>query len=172
MNDALVCPACTREYPSGERFCADCGTPLVYAQAGDQGRQQLTAQQRRARKIKPQYTEGRLVKAAYAHNQTEAEFIQGLLLEEGVPCMLRRSAGFDVPDFLAVGPRDVLVPESGAAIAREVLLYDQRYGFRSGRGAWTTGRWSSSVDARRRAMAWVLLSLLALFVLFSILTHL
>jgi hypothetical protein len=35
--------------------------------------------------------------------------------------MLRRSAGFDVPDFLAAGPRDVLVPEAGAATARDLL---------------------------------------------------
>ena len=62
------------------------------------------------------------MRAAWARNQTEAEFIQGMLLEEGVPSMLRRSAGFDVPDFLAAGPRDVLVPESALATAREVLL--------------------------------------------------
>jgi hypothetical protein len=54
-------------------------------------------------------------------NQAEAELIQGLLLEEGVPSVLRRSAGFDVPDFLAAGPRDVLVPEAGAEAARELL---------------------------------------------------
>ena len=36
--------------------------------------------------------------------------------------MLRRSAGFDVPDLLAAGPRDMLVPASGADVAREVLL--------------------------------------------------
>jgi hypothetical protein len=76
----------------------------------------------RARKIKPQLAEGKLVRVAGAGNQTEGEFIQGLLLEEGVPSMLRRSAGFDVPDFLAAGPRDVLVPESGVSTAREVLL--------------------------------------------------
>jgi hypothetical protein len=35
---------------------------------------------------------------------------------------LRRTAGFDVPDFLAAGPRDVLVPESAFVTAREVLL--------------------------------------------------
>ena len=45
-----------------------------------------------------------------------------LLLEEGVPSTLRRSAGFDVPDMLAAGPRDVLVPESGLDVARQVLL--------------------------------------------------
>ncbi len=58
----------------------------------------------RARKIDPSYTEGRLVRVAGGRNQPEAEFIQGLLLEEGVPSVLRRSAGFDVPDFLAAGP--------------------------------------------------------------------
>jgi hypothetical protein len=76
----------------------------------------------RARKIDPAFTEGRLVRVAGGRNQTEAEFIQGLLLEWGVPSVLRRSAGFDVPDFLAAGPRDILVPESGAQTAREVLL--------------------------------------------------
>ena len=76
----------------------------------------------RARKINPVYTEGELVRVAGGRNQSEAEFIQGLLLEWGVPSVLRRSAGFDVPDFLAAGPRDVLVPEAGAETAREVLL--------------------------------------------------
>lgn len=80
---------------------------------------------RRARKVRPQYAEGDLVRVAGGRNQAEAEFIQGLLLEEGVPSLLRRSRGFDVPDFLAAGPRDVLVPSSGADPAREVLLSAQ-----------------------------------------------
>jgi hypothetical protein len=62
------------------------------------------------------------VRVAGAQNQAEGEFIQSLLLEEGVPSVLRRSAGFDVPDFLAAGPRDVLVPQSGLQTSREVLL--------------------------------------------------
>jgi hypothetical protein len=74
-----------------------------------------------ARKIKPQYADGELVKAAWAANQAEAELIQGMLLEEGVPSAVRRSAGFDVPDMLAAGPRDVLVPVSGLERARELL---------------------------------------------------
>ena len=61
------------------------------------------------------------VKVASARNQAEAEFIQELLREEGIPSMLRRSAGFDVPDFLAAGPRDVLVPAAAADLARQVL---------------------------------------------------
>jgi hypothetical protein len=76
----------------------------------------------RARKINPELTEGELVRVAGGRNQAEAELIQGLLLEWGVPSVLRRTAGFDVPDFLAAGPRDVLVPEAGAETAREVLL--------------------------------------------------
>ena len=39
-----------------------------------------------------------------------------------MPSVTRRSAGFDVPDFLAAGPRDVLVPEAGVEAARDVLL--------------------------------------------------
>jgi hypothetical protein len=95
--------------------------PLVYA--GTAGVDQpVTAAHARARKIKPQYSEGPLVRVAGAHHQAEAEFIQGLLLEEGVPSMLRRTRGFDVPDMLAAGPRDVLVPRTGLDAAREVLL--------------------------------------------------
>jgi hypothetical protein len=44
-----------------------------------------------------------------------------MLLEEGIPSYQRRSRGFDVPDFLAAGPRDIIVPEAGAEAAREVL---------------------------------------------------
>jgi hypothetical protein len=94
--------------------------PLI-AEGGEPLDEPLNEAHARARKIDPRYTEGRLVRVAGGSNQTEAEFIQGLLLEEGVPSVLRRTAGFDVPDFLAAGPRDVLVPESGAAAAAEVL---------------------------------------------------
>ncbi|MGC1853110.1 MAG: DUF2007 domain-containing protein [Solirubrobacterales bacterium] len=66
-------------------------------------------------------SKGKLVKVAYAQQQAEAEMIQGLLSEHGIPSMLRRAAGFDVPDFLAAGPREVLVAEELAAQAREVL---------------------------------------------------
>jgi hypothetical protein len=64
---------------------------------------------------------GKLVKVGYGQNQAEAEMIQGLLSEHGIPSMLKRAAGFDVPNFLAAGPRQVLVAEELAAQAREVL---------------------------------------------------
>ena len=81
----------------------------------------VSARHERARKIKPQYAEGELVRVARAQHQAEAELIQNLLLEEGIPSMTKRSGGFDVPDFLAAGPRDVLVPSSGAEAARDAL---------------------------------------------------
>jgi hypothetical protein len=107
--------------PAGdEAFCARCGMPLVKS-GGEQLDEPLSEAHERARKIDPRYTEGDLVRVAGGRNQAEAELIQGLLLEEGVPSILRRSAGFDVPDFLAAGPRDVLVPEAGAEAALELL---------------------------------------------------
>jgi hypothetical protein len=121
VTGPLACPSCATSHPLDERFCPRCGMPLVYA--GSQGLEAPTTDRHaRARKIKPQFAEGDLVRVAGGRNQAEAEFIQGLLLEEGVPSLLRRSAGFDVPDYLAAGPRDVMVPASGAPTAREVLL--------------------------------------------------
>jgi hypothetical protein len=120
-REPLVCPSCASTHPLELRFCPDCGMPLVYAGATGVD-QPVTAAHERARKIKPQYAEGDLVQVARANHQAEAELIQGLLLEEGVPSMTRRARGFDVPDMLAAGPRDVMVPEAGAQAAREVLL--------------------------------------------------
>jgi hypothetical protein len=95
--------------------------PLTYAGRVD-AEQPTSERHERARKIKPLYSRGELRRVATGRQQPEAEFIQMLLLEEGVPSTLRRTAGFDVPDMLAAGPRDVLVPESGLEVAREVLL--------------------------------------------------
>lgn len=121
MTEPLVCPTCATTHPLDERFCPDCGMPLVYA--GQTGVDQpVTAAHARARKIKKQYLDGDLVSVAGARHQAEAEMIQGILLEEGVPSMLRRTRGFDVPDMMAAGPRDVLVPAGGVAVAREILL--------------------------------------------------
>ena len=117
----LVCPRCASQFAGDLRFCPDCKLPLIL-EAGDEEPDYESPRHQRLRKVKPQLSEGELVKVAWARNEAEGEFIQGLLLEEGVPSMLRRSAGFDVPDFLAAGPRDVMVPISGAQTAREVLL--------------------------------------------------
>lgn len=61
------------------------------------------------------------VKVAWARNQTEAEMIENMLNAEGIPCMIQRQRGFDVPDFLAAGPRYVLVPAAAEVKAKEIL---------------------------------------------------
>jgi hypothetical protein len=66
---------------------------------------------------------GKLVKVAFARNQAEAEMIQGLLLEADIPSVLKRSRGFDAPEFLAAGPHDVMV-DSGHAQKAKTLLAD------------------------------------------------
>jgi hypothetical protein len=66
-----------------------------------------------------------LIKVASAQNESEAEFIQGILEAEGVRSMVQRSAGSDVPDFLSAGRRDVLVDASQADVARDALLLPQ-----------------------------------------------
>ena len=115
----LVCPRCATHHGLDERFCPDCGTPLTY-----HGRRDTTSDElvQRARKIDRRFSEGDLVTVATGRNQAEADFIANLLLEAGVASLVRRSRGFDVPDMLAAGPRDVLVAASGEAVAREMLL--------------------------------------------------
>jgi hypothetical protein len=95
--------------------------PLVHPERGEQV---ASERRRRARKINPLYSEGKPVKIARAANLVQAEFIAGMLLEEGIPCML-------APSIVAVyapvaGPRDVLVPESAADAAREALAWSAR----------------------------------------------
>jgi hypothetical protein len=102
-----------------ERFCRNCGMPLVYA--GSREEEPITDAQERARKVRPQYARGELMRVTGARNLADGEMIQGILLEQGIPSLLRRARGFDVPDFLAAGPRDVLVPQSGYEAARDLL---------------------------------------------------
>jgi hypothetical protein len=62
-----------------------------------------------------------LVKVGYARDQSEAEFLQNLLRDADVRSVVLRAPGFDVPEFLAAGPRDVLVAASDVPVARDVL---------------------------------------------------
>jgi hypothetical protein len=114
----LVCPSCGAEHQRDERFCRDCGLPLVLS---GEAPERMSDVRERARKVLPRYAEGPLVRVATARHQAEAELIENMLLEEGIPSLIRRSGGFDVPDFLAAGPREILVPASGAELARELL---------------------------------------------------
>ena len=58
---------------------------------------------------------------AAAPNETLAFLMKGLLDDVGIPVLVQRGSGFDVPDFLSAGPRDLLVPRLYATEARELL---------------------------------------------------
>ncbi len=118
-RDRLICPRCGRGHRPSDRLCESCSMPLVIAERAEEPATGAAHEQ--ARKINPRYARGELTRVAVGHHQAEAELIKGMLLEHGIPSLLRRTGGFDVPDFLAAGPRDVLVPSSGAEEARALL---------------------------------------------------
>lgn len=60
------------------------------------------------------------VKVAFARHQPEAEMLAGLLAELEIPVLMRRTT-VDVPDMLAGGPRELLVPADRALEARALL---------------------------------------------------
>lgn len=64
---------------------------------------------------------GRFVKVGFGRTQVEAEMLQGILGEAGIPSVLKRTIGFDTPEFFASGPHDVFVNVGDAERAREVL---------------------------------------------------
>src|ERR1700754_2578574 len=64
---------------------------------------------------------GKLIKVGFARNQAEAEMLQALLQESNIPSILKRAGGFDNPDFLAAGPRDIWVNKEHADKARQIL---------------------------------------------------
>lgn len=63
---------------------------------------------------------GDLVKVAYAPTDAEAQMIQGLLSEHGIPSLVKGALGFD-SQFPAIGPRHVFVTADAAERARQIL---------------------------------------------------
>jgi hypothetical protein len=61
------------------------------------------------------------VKVAVAPNETSALMMEGILKDAGIPSLTQRAPGFDAPDFLSAGPRDVLVPDSLLGEAKQIL---------------------------------------------------
>lgn len=62
----------------------------------------------------------RLVKVAYARSEPEAELIQGLLLDAGIPSVLQRVLPWPTGTYMP-GPAEVMVTEALAPRARQVL---------------------------------------------------
>ena len=75
-----------------------------------------------AGKVNPEYAQGDLVRVLGVRNQIEGEFMQGLLLEEGVPSMLKCSMGFD-KILKAIAKGDVL----GSWCKKITELYRQNH---------------------------------------------
>jgi hypothetical protein len=107
---------------------------------------------------------GPLVKVAFARNQAEAEMMRGLLLESGIPSILKRSRGFDAPEFLAAGPHDVMVLSDLAQKARgllaDTMLETEDEEREEIEGAAGIGRAGSETSPARLAL-WLLAALLA-----------
>ena len=62
------------------------------------------------------------VKVAAAPDESVALLMEGVLKDSGIPSLIQRARGFDAPDFLSAGPRDVLVPASLFEEAQQILL--------------------------------------------------
>jgi hypothetical protein len=60
------------------------------------------------------------VRVAVAANQAEAELLQGVLTDAGIPSNWRRTGG-DLPELLAAGYREIYVPEAAADDAQALL---------------------------------------------------
>jgi hypothetical protein len=60
------------------------------------------------------------VRVAVAANQAEAELLQGVLLDAGIPSTWRRTGG-DLPELLAAGYREIYVPADAADEAQALL---------------------------------------------------
>ena len=61
------------------------------------------------------------MKVAPTPNETSALLMEGLLKDADIPSLIQRAPGFDAPDFLSAGPRDLLVPASLLGEAKQVL---------------------------------------------------
>lgn len=111
---------------------------------------------------------GPFVKVAFARTQPEAEMLQGLLSEAGIPSMLKRSAAFDNPDFLAAGPRDVYVALELAKRAREVLaetmIEDEKDEVTELEEERRLARGETGVTSPGRLAFWVLVAVLGGFI--------
>lgn len=63
----------------------------------------------------------RWTKVASAPNEMQAMMMEGLLREADIPVLIQRAEGFDAPEFLAGGPRTLLVPGDFLEAATEIL---------------------------------------------------
>ena len=62
------------------------------------------------------------MKVAAVPDESSTLLMEGLLKDADIiPSLIQRAPGFDAPDFLSAGPRDLLVPASLLGEAKQVL---------------------------------------------------
>ncbi len=69
----------------------------------------------------PEEDRVRWIAVGWVAHQPEAELFLEILRGEGIPSFARRPTAVDVPDMLAGGPREILVPAEHEELARELL---------------------------------------------------
>jgi hypothetical protein len=70
-------------------------------------------------KVRPEYTHGDLMTVTTVRHVAEGEMLRGMLLEEGIPSMVRRA--FGIPQFLGAAPHEVVVPQSAYETAYQLV---------------------------------------------------
>lgn len=116
------CPKCSGEYQDWVEKCVDCGEKLVDTKPEPQSQERdepkiITRGDRR-------YTKGeQLVSAASFTNAIEAQFAKGILESEGIDSMVVSADTIIAyqPDATSVGSIQLLVKESEAEAAKEIL---------------------------------------------------
>ncbi len=76
------CPRCDAEYREGIAVCADCGVPLISAEAREARKAEEAARRERLRREE-------FVPVRVAENAFEADRIKGALEQEGITVLLR-----------------------------------------------------------------------------------
>src|SRR6185503_18708474 len=72
-------------------------------------------------RLKPEYARGDLVAVTTVPNQAEAEMVRDMLLNEGIPAMVRLGRLFDPRNLPAVTAHEVVVRASGYEAAHQLV---------------------------------------------------
>ena len=132
----LFCPVCGASYPADERFCATCKLPLVYSdhvrEVGDVSATATSAPARSSRSSPRASWCGSPARATRPRPSSS----RACCSRRAFPACCAAAPASTCPDFLAAGPRDVLVPETAVATAREVLLEGELINGRAACSGW------------------------------------
>jgi hypothetical protein len=108
------CPECRAEYQEWVEKCPDCGAALTDIKPGAKAKPD---------KDGGKYAHQPLVTIGAFANSIEAQFSKGILESEGIPSMITSTDSIIAyqPDASAVGNIHLVVKESDAAKAKEIL---------------------------------------------------